>query len=567
MCGPSWRKSPSQAGPNGMRHAKSALLRQIVRFSREDDGAVAVLLGVMIIIILMIAAMAIDQLRFTSESMQDQYALDAAMLAASDAIGHPDQDAEAKARAMAFYKANRPDGSVKDIAEMTVDSAEGTVVGTTRFAWKATLLRAFGLEKVNLGTQARVVRGGTAEIALVLDNSGSMAGTYIEDLKKAATSLVNTAYYGVDGEGKISMSVVPFAGSVNVGSGFRGASWIDNDGVSAISKENAIDQRSRFQLFDDLSTSWAGCVEMRAFPYDVSDAAPDSSNPDLLFVPMFAPDEPDDGNDGGASYSNNYITDDGGDCPKQKCVCPEYRSPGKCKSSPGWVLTPLTPAEAQARTCKYRGQQPGIAASYSDKCSRGTPRGAGPNAYCTTKPILPLSIRKADVLDSISSMVANGMTNITEGLAWGWRTLSPSEPFTQGRSYNDPDNNKIIILMTDGQNTYTSTSDHNKSRFGALGYARPYQSPGSGRLGTSYSSSSFTTMMTGRTRAVCAAAKASGIKIYTVAFRLESDPATQSLLRECATEPRDAYVASDGASLIETFQNIAREIAKLRIAG
>lgn len=567
MCGHTWRRTLGHKGRNGLRHTKSALRRQFVRFGREEDGAVAVLLGIMIIIILMIAAMAIDQLRFTSESMQDQHALDAAMLAASDAIGHPDQDAEAKARALAFYKANRPDGSVKDLAEMTVDGAAGTVVGTTRFDWKATLLRAFGLEQVKLGGQARVVRGGTAEIALVLDNSGSMAGTYIDDLKKAATSLVNTVYYGVDGEGKISVSVVPFAGSVNVGAGYRGASWIDNDGVSSISKENAIDQRTRFQLFDDLSTAWGGCVEMRASPHDVSDAAADAGNPDTLFVPMFAPDEPDDGNDGGASYANNYITDDGGDCPKQACVCSQYRSPGKCKSSPGWVLTPLTPAAAQARTCKYRGQQPGIAASSSDKCSRGTLRGAGPNAYCTTKPILSLAIRKADVLDTISGMIANGMTNIGEGLAWGWRTLSPSEPFTQGRSYNDADNNKIIILMTDGQNTYTATSDHNKSRYGALGYARPYQSPSSGRLGTTYTSTSYTSLMTSRTRQVCEGAKAAGIKIYTVAFRLESDPATQSLLRDCATEPRDAFVASNGAALIESFQNIAREIAKLRIAG
>ena len=567
MCGHSWRQPLGFAGRKGLRHTNIALRRQFVRFGREEDGAVAVLLGIMIIVILMIAALAIDQLRFTSESMQDQYALDAALLAASDAIGHPDQDELAKARALAFYKANRPDGSVHDIAEMTVDAAAGTVAGTTRFDWKATLLRAFGLEQVKLGGQARVVRGGTAEIALVLDNSGSMAGTYINDLKTAATSLVNTVYYGVDGEGKISVSVVPFAGSVNVGAGYRGAAWIDNDGASAISKENAIDQRTRFQLFDDLSTSWGGCVEMRAPPYDISDAGADPATPDTLFAPMFAPDEPDDVNDGGANYANNYITDDGGDCPKQACVCSEYRSPGKCKSSPGWVLTPLTPAAAQARTCKYRGQQPGIAASSGDKCSRGTLKGAGPNAYCTTRPILPLATRKADVLDSISGMIANGMTNITEGVAWGWRTLSPSEPFTQGRSYNDADNNKIIILMTDGQNTYTSTSDHNRSRYGALGYAKPYQSPGNGRLGTTYSSSSYTSLMTGRTRQACEAAKASGIKIYTVAFRLESDPATLSLLRDCATEPRDAFVASDGASLIESFQNIAREIAKLRIAG
>lgn len=557
----SWRVRVQAFGATAMGRLRS----RCVDFASDQQGAVSVLFGIMFIVILMFAAFAIDHSRFTSESIQDQHALDAAILAASDVIGQEDQDTLALDRARAFYKANRPDGSDLDLDQVRILPQEGSLEGNTKFDWKTTLLQAFGFEKVRLGTAARVARGGTAEVALVLDNSGSMAGSYIADLKSAAESLINTVYYGVDGEGQIAVSVVPFAGSVNVGAANRGAAWLDNDGISSVARENADVPRTRFQLFDDLGVTWAGCVETRPAPYDASDALPDPSQPDTLFVPMFAPDEPDSVNSNGSSYSNNYIADDGGTCPKLECTCQRWRSPGRCASN-GWQLTPIAPAAAQARTCKYAGAQVGYGAT-ADKCSRGNYNGAGPNAYCTTTALLPLSITKAEALSAIQSMQANGMTNIGEGLAWGWRTLSPAPPYSQGRSYDDYHNDKIIILMTDGQNTYTHSTNHNRSAFGAAGYAKPFAHPQNGRIGTNYSSSAYTAELTERTRAVCAGAKAAGIKIYTIAFRLENDPATQALLQECATDNKHAFAASNGAVLIDSFQNIAREIARLRLTN
>lgn len=553
------------AGPCHRRGLRR--LGSLVRaFHRDEQGAVAVVLSIMVTVIVFFAALAIDNSRFTSEWMQDRQALDAAILAASDAIGEDDQEALAKERGKAFYLANRPDGKAEDIVDIKLDPDTGIVSGDTRFDWKATLLRALGFEKVKLGGHATAVRGGTAEVALVLDNSGSMSGTYIEDLKTAAENLVNTVFTGAESDGQMSVSVVPFAGSVNVGSGNRGAAWMDNDGVSPLDRENTMDARSRFQLFDDLAEAWSGCVEVRKAPYDANDSAPDSETPATLFTPMFAPDEPDDLNSGGDSYSNNYLVDDGGTCPKQECTCPQKTSGGKCKSTPGWVLSPLDTATAQARTCKYSGETVGYASPSGDKCRRGSLDGNGPNAYCTTRPLLPLSTRRDDVTSAIRAMIASGNTNIPEGVAWGWRTLSPGTPFTEGRNYDDKDNKKIMIVMTDGENTYTSSSNHNKSRYGALGYAKPYVG-GTGRLGATYSSSAYVTTMNNRLTTVCANAKAEGIKIYTVAFRLESNPTTQALLKACASETGDYFAASDGATLIETFQNIGREISKLRIAS
>ena len=65
----------------------------------------------------------------------------------------------------------------------------------------------------------------------------------------------------------------------------------------------------------------------------------------------------------------------------------------------------------------------------------------------------------------------------------------------------------------------------------------------------------------------CTNAKAAGVMIYTIAFRLEADPATQNLLRACATGTDKFFAASNGTVLITTFQNIARQLNQLRVAS
>lgn len=73
--------------------------------------------------------------------------------------------------------------------------------------------------------------------------------------------------------------------------------------------------------------------------------------------------------------------------------------------------------------------------------------------------------------------------------------------------------------------------------------------------------------MNGKTRSACTNAKANGVIVYTIAFRLESNTATRALLAECATDSSKAFTASDGAALYNTFQAIGREISQLRVAG
>ncbi|MCH9806794.1 MAG: VWA domain-containing protein [Alphaproteobacteria bacterium] len=517
-------------------------------FASNEAGVTSVFFGLFLVAILFVSAVALDYSRMVTERTRDQRALDAAVLAASNQLGMDNAAVDGETMAKAFYAANRTQNPNSKIKDVKLNSDEGEISAATSTDWKATLLKA--VEKYfpgvsddrNISVKAKVRRGnGTTEIALVLDNSGSMSGTYISDLKTAAKDLLQNVFAGVEGSDRVKVGVVPFAASVNVGSMYSGANWIDGTGSSPVHYENVSENRTRFQLFGDLGVGWGGCVEARPNGHDVTDVP--ASGADKLFVPMFAPDEPGDAGSALSGYTNSYIDDDGGSCTPYPRECLKYSRRGKCKKE---RVIRLPEAQAQARTCKYRNQP------FID--------GTGPNFMCTTKAILPLNSTKTTIETAIDAMQARGNTNIKEGVAWGWRVLSPSLPFAEGRSNGTSDNSKMLVLMTDGENWYQNQNTHNKSIYAAHGYASK------GRLGTTYSRAAYTTYVNERTRQVCANAKADGIKVFTVAFRLESDPVTSALLKDCASSDDDAYVASNGSMLIQSFRNIGKQISEIRIS-
>lgn len=250
-------------------------------FANDNRGVTSVIFGLFIIAVLFVAAVAIDYGRLVTERARDQRALDAAILAASNQLGMDNADVTGETMAKAFYAANRGQNTDSELKDVVLDSEAGEISARTSTDWPATLLRAVeahfpGISQDrNLSVSAKVRRGnGTTEIALVLDNSGSMSGSYISDLKTAAKDLLEPVFAGVEGTDRVMVGVVPFAAAVNVGSMYAAANWIDSAGNSPIHFENFSEQRTRFQLFNDLGVSWAGCVEARPAGLDVTDAPP-----------------------------------------------------------------------------------------------------------------------------------------------------------------------------------------------------------------------------------------------------------------------------------------------------
>jgi len=200
----------------------------------------------------------------------------------------------------------------------------------------------------------------------------------------------------------------------------------------------------------------------------------------------------------------------------------------------------------------------------------------GPNVFCTAKPLTDLTTSKSTVIDAISDMPATGSTNIQAGVSWGWRTLSPEVPFSQGRDYSVSDNKKIMIVMTDGNNTAypitsSSYSKRNKSFYNTWSFSE------SDRIFDGFDSianpthdyTTFRMAMDEYLVETCENVKASGISIYTIAFDVPNGSSVKTMLESCASTDlgggKQYFDAQNNAQLVATFQQIAEQLAELAL--
>lgn len=529
---------------------KAASIRRPRCLRTDESGTTGAIIAVLFSGILMASAVALDFGQILAEYTREQYALDAAALAATDKIGMPDQETAVAQTAQAFWEANRTRGNA-ELTAVKINPGDGTISGTTGGIVKHSLMQLFGLDYSKVSTRTKISKGtGSIELALVLDNSEALAGQPLDDLKAAARLLVNKLFQAASISEDLRIGIVPFAGAVNVGTQYRGQSWIDNDGLSAFHFENVAERVNRFTLFERMGTSWAGCVEVRQAPYDVTEAAPIPGNPQTLFVPLFAPDEPDEINADGATYTNSYLPDAGGTCPAQTSTCLSYNRKGDCTR---WSTPPLPSSTAQRRTCKY--------ANSSIDTSRSGPTRKGPNMHCEARPLTRLTNRKADLLAEIDAMTAAGAANIGEGVMWGWRVISPLGPFADGQPYANSGSRKIMIVLARGANWAEGLRNINDSSYSAWGFGV------NNRLNpNSHTTPALTNSMNEMTRAACRNTTAKGVDVYTVGFG-QSDAHTRSMLQYCATHPHMNFDAQNLDQLLAVFDGIAKSLLKLRVAG
>ncbi len=169
-----------------------------------------------------------------------------------------------------------------------------------------------------------------------------------------------------------------------------------------------------------------------------------------------------------------------------------------------------------------------------------------------------LSSNFSGMSTTISGLVASGETNIPIGLAWGWHAISPNAPFADGVAYGTANTTKIIVLMTDGDNTMDASGDSNGSWYHGYGFI--WQN----KLGTT-TQSSATSAINGRMSTICTNIKAKGIVIYTVGVGVSAS--SKALLQACATTTSQYYdVNSTGSNMDAAFSAIAGSIQNLRIS-
>jgi Flp pilus assembly protein TadG len=651
------------------------MIMMITKFLRDERGSYALMTAAAIVPIMGALALAVDYTEMSKQRQETLNALDAAGVATARIIAAGATDEDAKAYAKSFFEANL--GSVEPVNTiLTVVLPKNNVGGggtlklSAALKYKPYFFPTFASligkatadsDKLDFAASSEIRLKNSLEVALVLDNSGSMTETgkgsnkvRFDLLKDASKELVETlakqAGQLQQVNKPVQFALVPFAASVNVGADKATATWMDQDGISPVHHENfdwstftasdktvqlaggvyykkgtgwgaQADQKvTRFTMFADMKritgshqeqtgtttqqqcgwsnwkwvctnvvvpvyttvtdygpyASWTGCVESRPDPYNKDDTTPSTSTPATLFVPMFAPDEP---GDKWATSSDQYPDDYGA-----------YNN---------W-WNDGTEDSSGANRQKYMPK-------YFDVAPQGTAAAAasgqtGPNGSCTTKAITPLTdvsntTGKDAIKAAIDAMVADGATNVPEGMAWGWRAISHSAPFTEGRAESEKGNDKVLIVLTDGANTYYTPQSlgandpaGNKSIYSNFGYAGKTTSGYSTTrifqdttvTKTDYSNSNYTKAMNQHFEELCTNAKGSGLIVMTVALDLDINNTTEKgqidALKACASEsrfrknpstgaPEKNFWNTTGGDLSTTFKAIADELSNLRIVG
>ena len=156
-----------------------------------------------------------------------------------------------------------------------------------------------------------------------------------------------------------------------------------------------------------------------------------------------------------------------------------------------------------------------------------------PAAKCATNSLLPVMDLTTDISSArtyAQKMTPAGNTNITIGIQWGMEVLSPSAPFTNGAQFTDTTINKYMIILTDGQNTQN-------------------------RWSTKASD------IDARTAIACGKAKDLHITVFTV--RLEDG--NSDMLSKCASQAGYYYNLTNASQINGALGGIMTSIKKIRL--
>lgn len=522
--------------------------RSLSGFARETKGSVAILFGLALIPILLGVGVAIDYGRALIVREHMAAAADTAALAIGSWPGLT--EAELKTKAQQFFDANFPPTKIGTTGAIDVQFEGDDIKVTVSGEVPTTFMKLANVDTVGVGITTTITKKErNIELVLVLDTTGSMQGAKLSAMKNAAKKMVDTLFDGKATSTTLKVAVVPYSVAVNIGADKIDSGWLDKATYSAanasshplafedLDKTNGM---SALELYKKVNKSWTGCVRERTgSAYELTDAAPGSGTPASLWVPYFAPDEPDTS---GVSYANNYLGD--GSYSSATCVTP--------------------PPSGASNSIKEQYKRQCYAGKY--KSFSSSSKGPAYNCPPAGSKITPLINTRSTVTTAIDALAANGNTVIPSGLLWGWRVLSPTQPFTEGAAYTDEKWVKAMVLLTDGESDVSQGSNGiNKSAYNAFGYAK------NEHLGNKNGSNANATL-DAKTLAVCTAVKnasaAAGgkeeIQLYTIGFQVTS--ASKALLTSCASKTDMFYDSPSTEQLAGIFQDIAQGLSELRIA-
>ncbi|MDA5193916.1 pilus assembly protein TadG-related protein [Govanella unica] len=223
------------------------------KLRRSKDGSVAAYVGLSIVVLVGAVGISIDAGRGYLVQSKLSSALDAAGLAAASTVNTSNLRTDARK----FLDVNFQNYLSSKITDVTITTnSSNTVIGlSAKASLPTTFMTLFGFKQMNIAASSEITRAVSGlELALVLDTTGSMAGTPLTSLKTAANDLLDILFGANSSNDKLWVGIVPFAQAVNIGTSHP--TWMDTTYGASL---------------DWGPTSWLGCVDARSGGYDSTD--------------------------------------------------------------------------------------------------------------------------------------------------------------------------------------------------------------------------------------------------------------------------------------------------------
>ncbi|MCP4936935.1 MAG: pilus assembly protein [bacterium] len=185
--------------------------------------------------------------------------------------------------------------------------------------------------------------------------------------------------------------------------------------------------------------------------------------------------------------------------------------------------------------------------------------GSGDSASwrCPEAPIVELTDNKALITTGIADMDASGWTYIPGGLAWGWRVLSDTAPFTSGVPDSEEDTTKVIVLMTDGENTRAPEKWTTGATVNHIGKVRGHS------IQNTEGAAAISDPLTAE---LCKNIKDKEIVIFTIAFEIPDGSPVKTLMKNCAGNGGLFFDVDDSTQLENAFKQIGLSLLNIRLS-
>lgn len=371
----------------------------VKRLLKEKAGNFAIMTALFAVPIIASAGIALDIMAAFNKQSEIQSAADTAVLTAASSGQTDEEKIKDIVRKAFFTNLTGMYGTKATINSITYTDGKYITMTATATV-PLTLAKIIHPQGIPIQIRTQAVSGSddTVEIAMVLDNTYSMSGQKITDLKAASNTLLDVFDKTLDAKNKdkVRFSLVPFSTYVNVGLPNRNAKWLS---VAADSSTST----TTYQCSTNKPVISQTCVKTNKTCYN--DGVPYSCTSTSCTNQVYGP-------------------------PVTTCKDVTNTNTQKWNGCVGSRSNPNDVVDTDATGKKYTGLM---------------------NTSCGS-PLVQLTNNYTTLRTAIKNMTPNNETYIQPGVIWGLNVLSPEEPFTDAAAYSD-DTKKFMIIMTDGSNT------------------------------------------------------------------------------------------------------------------